>query len=162
MSQRSLKHLRLTERDLDFLAETASPEVADKGRLQHGQSRLSPYPGNRQGIKRKGEESMAGILFPKGPYPSTRPLIGENTALHLAGEPRSLLLHAEKTEVELEGQTLRSQASLPGHKLNPIIPSLTSSFLTCPHGQHSRIAGMQYLIGNTPENPPANPRASVG
>ncbi|UCH06618.1 MAG: hypothetical protein JSV55_10985 [Deltaproteobacteria bacterium] len=34
MSQRSLRHLRLTERDLDFLVETASPEVADKGRLK--------------------------------------------------------------------------------------------------------------------------------
>ena len=34
VSQRSLRHLRLTERDLDFLVETASPEVADKGRLK--------------------------------------------------------------------------------------------------------------------------------
>ena len=78
------------------------------------------------------------------------------------GEPRSLLLYTKKIEVELEGQILILQAFPPGHKIDPIIPSLTSSFLTCPHGQHSRIAGMQYLIGNTPENPPANPRASVG
>lgn len=34
MSERNLRHLRLTERDLDFLVETASPEVADKGRLK--------------------------------------------------------------------------------------------------------------------------------
>ena len=34
MSQRNVRHLRLAERDLDFLVETASPEVADKGRLK--------------------------------------------------------------------------------------------------------------------------------
>jgi hypothetical protein len=53
VSRRNLRHLRLAERDLDFLVETASPEVADKGRLQYGQSRVSPYSGNRQGIKKK-------------------------------------------------------------------------------------------------------------
>jgi hypothetical protein len=42
------------------------------------------------------------------------------------------------------------------------IHSLISNSLTCPHGQYSRIAGMQYLIGNTSENPPAYPGTSVG
>ena len=46
--------------------------------------------------------------------------------------------------------------------LNPKIPRLPFSSLTCPHGQYSCIAGMQYLIGDASENPPANPRASVG
>jgi len=34
MSQRSSQHLRLTERDLDFLVETTSPGVVDKFRLK--------------------------------------------------------------------------------------------------------------------------------
>jgi hypothetical protein len=34
VSQKNSRHLRLTEGDLDFLVEIASPEVADKGRLK--------------------------------------------------------------------------------------------------------------------------------
>ncbi len=34
MSHKNPRHLRLTDRDLDFLVETASPEVADKNRLK--------------------------------------------------------------------------------------------------------------------------------
>lgn len=34
MSQINLRRLQLTDRDLDFLVETASPEVADKTRLK--------------------------------------------------------------------------------------------------------------------------------
>ena len=34
MSQRNPRHLRLTDRDLEFLVETVSPEVADKTRLK--------------------------------------------------------------------------------------------------------------------------------
>jgi hypothetical protein len=34
VSQKNPRHLRLTDRDLDFLVETASPEVADKNRLK--------------------------------------------------------------------------------------------------------------------------------